>query len=109
MNAARPVFPVGIDSYSLKPLNLTPFACLDWAAKNGADGVQFSEVNLPPGREVDAAFLKDVAARAADKGLYLEWGGGQHIPFDLQTGRPVDLAAVNRRAAEQAQIGRAHV
>jgi sugar phosphate isomerase/epimerase len=39
---------------------------------------------------------------AADKKLYLEWGGGQHIPFDIESGKPIDLFQVNRRAAEQA-------
>jgi sugar phosphate isomerase/epimerase len=101
IKAERP-FPVGIDSYSLKPLSLSPSECLEWAAANGADGVQFSEVNIPPGRAVDGAFLKDLLQHAENRKLYLEWGGGQHIPFDLQTGKPIDLAAINRRAAEQA-------
>ena len=95
-------FEVGIDSYSLKPLSLSVFECLEWAAKNGADGVQFSEVNLPPGRELDGALLKDLSQFAKDRKLYLEWGGGQHIPFSLETGKPIDIASVNRRAAEQA-------
>jgi len=95
-------FAVGIDSYSLKPLHLLPSECLEWAAKNGADGVQFSEVNLPPGRAVDETFLKDLSQHAQSRKLYLEWGGGQHIPFDVDTGKPVDLASINRRAAEQA-------
>jgi len=74
-------FEVGIDSYSLKPLNISVFECLEWAAKNGADGVQFSEVNLPPGRELDGALLKDLSQFAKDRKLYIEWGGGQHIPL----------------------------
>jgi sugar phosphate isomerase/epimerase len=94
---------VGIDSYSLKPLRLSPFECLEWAAKNGAEGVQFSEVNLPPGREPDETFLRELAAAGAEKGLYVEWGGGRHIPFDVETGKPLDIVAVNRRAAEQAR------
>ena len=36
-------FKVGIDSYSLKPLDLDPFELLDWATINEAEGVQFSE------------------------------------------------------------------
>lgn len=102
MTEATRRLPVGVDSYSLKPLGLPPLACLEWAAKNGAAGVQFSEVNLPAGREIDKALLIDLSQCAQDQGLYLEWGGGQHIPFDVQTGNPIDLAAVNRRAAEQA-------
>jgi sugar phosphate isomerase/epimerase len=99
----RKVFRVGVDSYSLRPLNLGPFGLLDWVKRNGGEGVQFSEVNLPLGRKLDKAFLRDLAQYAEERRLYLEWGGGQHIPFDLRTGRPVDVFKVNRRAAEQAQ------
>jgi sugar phosphate isomerase/epimerase len=95
-------FEVGLDSYSLKPLNLSVFGCLEWAAENGADGVQFSEINVPAGRALDGPLLKDLSRMAKDKGLYIEWGGGQHIPFSLETGQPIDIAAINRRAAEQA-------
>jgi sugar phosphate isomerase/epimerase len=99
----RKVFRVGVDSYSLRPLNLDPFELLDWMKRNGGDGVQFSEVNLPPGRRLDKTFLRELSQYAKEQRLYLEWGGGQHIPFDLRTGRPVDIFKVNRRAAEQAQ------
>ncbi len=95
---------VGVDSYSLKPLGLSPFELLDWAVMNGADGVQFSEVNLPPSQALDKGFLLELRGYAAENGLYLEWGGGQHIPLDLTTGRKRDIAAVNRAAAEQAAV-----
>ncbi len=94
---------VGVDSYSLWPLNLGPFKLMDWVKRNGGDGVQFSEVNVPPGRKLDMSFLKDLSQYAKEKHLYLEWGGGQHIPFDLRTGQPVDIFKINRRAAGQAQ------
>jgi sugar phosphate isomerase/epimerase len=93
---------VGVDSYSLKPLDLTPFEILEWAVLNGAGGVQFSEVNVPPGTAVDRTFLEELRGFARENGLYLEWGGGQHIPLDLETGRTKDIAAINRTAAEQA-------
>ena len=99
----KSAFRVGVDGYSLRPLNLNPFGLLDWVKKNGGDGVQYSEINLPKGRPLDKIFLRDLSQHARDQGLYLEWGGGQHIPFDLRTGRPVDIFKVNRRAAEQAQ------
>ncbi len=98
----KAVFRVGLDSYSLSPLRLPPFEAMEWAERNGGDGVQFSEVNLPRGRALDRRFLKELAACASEKGLYLEWGGGEHIPFDLETGKPKDIFKVNRRAAEQA-------
>jgi sugar phosphate isomerase/epimerase len=93
---------VGVDSYSLKPLDLSPFELLEWAAMNGADGVQYSEVNLRPGEAADRALLKDLRGYAEENGLYLEWGGGEHIPLDLGTGRAKDIFAGNRKAAEQA-------
>lgn len=97
---------VGVDSYSLKPLDLSPFEVLEWAVLNGAEGVQFSEVNVPPGTAVDRTFLQELRSFAAENRLYLEWGGGEHIPVDLASGRPKDIRAGNRRAADQAfQLG----
>jgi sugar phosphate isomerase/epimerase len=95
-------FRVGIDSYCLNPLRLDPFAVLEWVAKQGGEGVQFSEIHLPLGRDADSAFLKDLAGSARERGLYLEWGGGQHVPYDTTTWRPKDLFPGNRRAAEEA-------
>ncbi len=95
---------VGIDSYCLKPLNLTPFEVLDWAVMNGADGVQFSEGGLPPASELaDRAFLHELRSYSGENRLYLEWGGAQHIPVDLETGKAADIFAVNRRAASEAR------
>jgi len=93
---------VGVDSYSLKPLDLSPFEALEWAVMNGADGVQFSEINIPPGTSLDKAFLQEFRSFAAENRLYIEWGGGEHIPLNLATGRPKDIFESNRRAAEQA-------
>jgi len=94
-------FKVGVDSYSLHPLELTPFELLDWALINDAQGVQFSET---PAEADDPGFLRELAAYARQTGLYLEWGGGQHIPFDLSNGTPKDIAAGNRRAVSQAAL-----
>jgi sugar phosphate isomerase/epimerase len=93
---------VGVDSYSLKPLNLTLFEVLEWAVLNEAEGVQFSEINVPPGTALDKTLLQELSSYAEESGLYLEWGGGEHIPLDLETGRPRDIFAANRKAAEQA-------
>ncbi len=97
-------FKIGIDSYTLKPLGLSPFELLDWAVLNGADGVQFSEINLPPGQAADKPFLEELKAYAARNGLYLEWGGGEHIPVDLATGKKREIFPINRKAAEEASI-----
>jgi sugar phosphate isomerase/epimerase len=103
-NGAMRKLKVGVDSYSLKPLDLSPFELLEWAAINGAEGVQFSEVNVPAGAALDKAFLRDLRGYAEENRLALEWGGGEHIPLDLATGRPRDIRTGNRRAAEQAYL-----
>ncbi len=90
---------IGVDSYGLKPLGLSPLQLLEWAEANGAEGVQFSE-GAPEAR--DQGYLREIRDRAAAAGLYLEWGGGQHLPYDPANGRPLDIDATNRRAAEEA-------
>ena len=97
-------FKIAIDSYTLKPLGLSPFELLDWAVLNGAEGVQFSEVHLPPGQVTDKPFLEELKAYSARNGLFLEWGGGEHIPLDLATKKKKEIFPINRRAAEQASI-----
>jgi sugar phosphate isomerase/epimerase len=93
---------VGVDSYSLKPLDLSPFEVLEWAVMNEADGVQFSEINVPPGQALDKTILQEIRSYAEENRLYVEWGGGEHIPLDLATGKAKDIAPGNRKAAEEA-------
>ncbi len=93
-------FKVGIDDRTLGPLGLSPFETLDWAIMNEADGVQFSEGARPA---PDRSFLRELAQYAEENRLYLEWGGGEYIPLDPASGKPRDVAAVNRAAAEQAR------
>ncbi len=95
-------FRVGIDSYCLSPLKLPPLAVLEWVAERGGEGVQFSEGSLAFGEKADEGALRDLADNARSRGLYLEWGGGQHLPFDATTWRKKDLMEGNRRAAESA-------
>ncbi len=102
-------FRVGIDSYCLYPLKLPAGELLAWVAERGGEGVQFSEVHVPPGRALDDGFLRELGADARDRGMYVEWGGGQHVPFDTDTWQPKDLLPVNRQAAEQARVLGAHV
>jgi len=95
---------VGIDNYCLFPLNLSPLEVLKWAEGNGAKGVQFSGLNPEVAKKVDTAYLKDLASYASDKGLFLEWGGAQHIPFDLKTWEKKDIVEINQKVAEQAAL-----
>jgi sugar phosphate isomerase/epimerase len=97
-------FRVGIDSYCLSPLRMDPFAILEWVHAGGGEGVQFSEVHLGPDRPMDRGLLLELAQEARDREMYLEWGGGQHVPFDTTTWAPKDLMALNRKAAEEASL-----
>jgi sugar phosphate isomerase/epimerase len=93
---------IGVDSYSLEPLQLAPLEILEWAQENGAEGVQFSGLNSEQKKDVDAPYLKDLAQYAVSNKMYLEWGGGQHIPFDMETWEKKDILKVNRAAAKEA-------
>ena len=75
-------FRVGIDSYCLNPLKLPPDAMLNWVSERGGQGVQFSEIHISTGQTADDGLLREIAAAAKAADLYLEWGGGQHVPFD---------------------------
>ncbi|MBN1271414.1 MAG: sugar phosphate isomerase/epimerase [Candidatus Aminicenantes bacterium] len=97
---------IGIDNYGLQPLGLTPEQTLRWALENGAEGVHFSGLEPEYEKKLEKAVLRDLCCFAAENNLYLEWGGGQHLPFDTQTWKPRDIFRGNRRAAFQAlQLG----
>ncbi|MGD8538429.1 MAG: TIM barrel protein [Candidatus Aminicenantes bacterium] len=94
---------VGIDNYGLFPLELNAFQILDWARSNGAEGVQFSGLTQEESREIDSATLEDISQFASAHNLYLEWGGGQHIPFDMRTWAMKDIFEGNKKAAREAE------
>jgi sugar phosphate isomerase/epimerase len=98
------VLRIGIDNYGLQPLNLSPLEILKWAEENGAEGVHFSGLSSEERKKFDAAYLKDLAQYASARKLYLEWGGGEHIPFDTNAWEKKDIFEVNRKAAEEAAI-----
>jgi len=95
---------VGLDNYGLFPLELSPFPTLEWAVAHGADGVSFSGLSSQWHARMDAAALADLRAFAAAHDLYLEWGGGQHIPRDMTSWARKDLFDLNRRAAHEASV-----
>jgi sugar phosphate isomerase/epimerase len=97
------LFRVGLDSYGVSPLRLGPLRLLEWAQAHGAEGVHFSDLYLEPGQTLDAELLTEVGRCAAQRGLYIEWGGGQHIPFDTTTWQSRDLMPINAAAAHQAR------
>ena len=100
---------IGIDNYGLHPLGLNAMETLRWALAHGAQGVQFSGLDSDERKRVDAAYLKDLSQFASDNGLYIEWGGGQHIPLDMSTWKPKDIFEINRRSAEQAAVLRTRI
>ncbi len=94
---------VGIDNYGLLPLKLDVFQVLEWAKENGAEGVQFSGLDPEGHQSIDPVKLRDMSQFASTHNLYLEWGGGQHVPWDMQTWRKKDIFEVNRKAATEAE------
>ena len=103
-NKTKSSFRIGVDNYSLYPLELDPMDTLQWALDHQADGIQFSGLSPRDQKTTDEVYLKDLAQFARTNDLYLEWGGGQHIPCDLQTWKKKDILAINQKAAKQAEI-----
>jgi len=97
-------FKIGIDNYGLYPLHLDPMETLQWALQHGVEGVAFSGLDDDNRGKCTPAYLKKMSSFALDHDLYIEWGGGQHIPRDLQTGAPKSIGEINRRAAEEASL-----
>lgn len=97
------MFKVGIDNYGLFPLGLDPIQTMQWALDHGAGGVAFSGLGEVQPRKLDCRQLLQLKDFAEENNLYLEWGGGQHIPRDLTTLGKKDLFIHNRTAAEEAK------
>ncbi len=101
-DAARKRPLVGIDNYGLFPLNLAPLATLRWAEAHGAEGVAFSGLQPEHQAGLDASALERLKDFAGERGLYLEWGGAQHVPRDLVTWSPKSIVDDNCQAIRQA-------
>jgi sugar phosphate isomerase/epimerase len=99
---AKKPFRIGLDSYGLHPLQLDPMQLMRWAKDHGADGVHFSGLETRDQACVDTAYLLDLAAFAKENGMYLEWGGAQHIPRDTASWAKKELLELNRGAVAQA-------
>ncbi len=95
---------VGIDNYSLYPLELDPMETLTWAKEHGAKGVSFSGLNPKNQKKINRSYLIDLSKMAEEQGLYLEWGGGQHIPRDMGTWDRKDLFEHNKKVAEETEV-----
>jgi len=97
-------FPVGIDNYSVFPLKLNPLETLEWANKNGAEGVSFSGLLPEDHKMINKTYLQELAQFAEENNLYLEWGGAQHIPRDMSSWGKKNIFENNERAAKEAEI-----
>ncbi|TSA32750.1 MAG: sugar phosphate isomerase/epimerase [Porphyromonadaceae bacterium] len=97
------MFKVGIDHYGLFPLGLDPMETMQWALDHGAGGVAFSGLDESQRGKLDYGQLIRLKDFAEENNLYLEWGGGQHIPRDLTTWEKKDLFTYNQTAAEEAK------
>lgn len=95
---------IGIDNYGLYPLELSPLKILQWAKDNGAEGVHFSGLTYKKREKVDESCLKELAKFAASNNMYLEWGGGEHIPYETSTWKKKDIFSVNLKAAKEATV-----
>ena len=100
---------IGIDNYGLHPLGLTPLETLQWAEKNHAQGVQFSGLTSDKVTERDDFYLRKLADYASENNLYIEWGGAQHIPFDMESWERKDIYSNNKKAVQEASVLGTHV
>jgi len=100
---------IGIDNYGLHPLGLPPLETLQWAEKNHAQGVQFSGFSPDDATEIDSPYLKKLAHYASENDLYIEWGGAQHIPFDMESWERKDIYSINKKAVQEASVLGTHV
>ncbi|MFA5816725.1 MAG: TIM barrel protein [Bacteroidales bacterium] len=96
------MFKVGIDNYGLFPLGLDPMETMQWALDHGAEGVAFSGLGELQRGKLDCYHLLQIKDFAGENNMYLEWGGGQHIPRDLTTWEKKDLFNHNRTVAKEA-------
>ncbi len=92
----------GIDNYGLLPLGLSPLETMEWALKHGAEGVAFSGIPGRSAKFLDKGLLNDLKSFAAENSMYLEWGGGQHFPFDMENWQRKEIFNQNRIIAEEA-------
>jgi sugar phosphate isomerase/epimerase len=51
-----------------------------------------------------SSYLSDLKKYVVENDLYLEWGGGQHIPRNMQTWDKKDVFDINQKSAQEAEI-----
>lgn len=94
---------VGIDNYSLNELNLTPLECLEYAHEHDLGGVSFSGLYPDAKKLIYSDYLRDMREYAAQNNIYIEWGGAQHIPRDMNNWTAKDIFQDNQAVAIEAE------
>ncbi|MHC4883805.1 MAG: sugar phosphate isomerase/epimerase family protein [Planctomycetota bacterium] len=89
---------VGLDTFSIRELDLSPLQTLDWIAEHGLEGAQFGAI-----LNSDAGALKEIRARGNELDLYVEMSMPNCNPHQVRT--PLDeyrqeLEAQVRKGAE---------
>ncbi|MFW6123958.1 MAG: sugar phosphate isomerase/epimerase family protein [Acidobacteriota bacterium] len=95
---------IGIDNYGLLPLGMSPLQTLKWVEKNGGEGVQFSGLSFEDSQKIDHSYLQRLSDYALKKDLYIEWGGAQHIPYDMESWEKKDIYPINKKAVQEASV-----
>ena len=102
MAVPAPAVKPGIDIFSLRSQNWTPFQNLDYCAAHGAKVVHFSEVRFIGG--LDPANLRQVRQYAEKLGIEVEIGMKSICPtskmFEPKDGTAEEQLAVVARALE---------
>lgn len=95
---------VGIDTFSLHPLKLGAFDCLEHIAELGFAGVQLGSVS-EVSRELDQGVLREYRARADELGLYSLGGVGAPNPHIGGKAPDELVAAITRQIEAAANCG----
>ncbi len=93
---------IGLDNYGIFPLELSLLETVEWADRHGAEGVAFSGLANRTDGPINRSLLSEVKTFCSDHNMYIEWGGGQHFPIDMQTWKPKGIKEMNRVVAEEA-------
>ena len=95
---------IGIDSFTLHPLNLTPLQMLDFAAAHGLAGVQFGGIRgISP--NLDPAELAAFRGRADALGLYTHTGVSPINPVIHPGGADALVPRIREEIAAAARCG----
>lgn len=94
---------MGIDNYCMYPTGMDPLDILRRAKSHGAEGVAFSGLHQEALEALDDVSISAIRSFIAENNMYLEWGGGQHIPVDMTTWQRKDIAKNNLAAVRLAK------